>query len=356
MTRKRTDPQLNLAAMAVRGPGGEAALVQDLANALGTVGEGSQRGLSAVVGPLTDLLAAEKTLACGFALSGNGVALKEVYAQGMATENRAAIEALLSSRLGGALALDSQPPDPRERNVAFTGRDMESLTHRAELAREVAAKLSIADLDILRVLICDGSLAVAWVGVFRTKPFTTCDRLLMQSVVPLLQQRLNQEHRPAETPATVVTVTDVLESLGAEAFVMRGDGIVVHANVAGRQLLERDPWGPVSALHESQSGRNPADFYVTPVRAPSSTSYFLVIRRTPPVDPQQRSAVLASRYHLTDRQREVLALLARGQGNKTIGATLGCTEGTVELHVSAILIKLGCSSRAEAVARFWTES
>ena len=52
---------------------------------------------------------------------------------------------------------------------------------------------------------------------------------------------------------------------------------------------------------------------------------------------------------LTDREREVLLLMAEGDPNKTIGRKLGVSEHTAKFHVGAILSKLGAQSRAEAV-------
>lgn len=52
---------------------------------------------------------------------------------------------------------------------------------------------------------------------------------------------------------------------------------------------------------------------------------------------------------LTDRESEVLALLASGASNKAIGARLHISDHTVKFHVAAILAKLGASTRAEAV-------
>lgn len=52
---------------------------------------------------------------------------------------------------------------------------------------------------------------------------------------------------------------------------------------------------------------------------------------------------------LTDRELEVLALLAEGLANKQISLRLGISEHTVKFHVSSIYTKLGVSSRAEAV-------
>jgi DNA-binding NarL/FixJ family response regulator len=51
---------------------------------------------------------------------------------------------------------------------------------------------------------------------------------------------------------------------------------------------------------------------------------------------------------LTARELDVLRLLADGQANKAIAATLGITERTARSHVSRILAKLGLSSRTQA--------
>lgn len=52
---------------------------------------------------------------------------------------------------------------------------------------------------------------------------------------------------------------------------------------------------------------------------------------------------------LSDREREVLRLLASGARNETIAVELGISARTVDGHVSTILGKLGASSRGEAV-------
>jgi DNA-binding NarL/FixJ family response regulator len=51
---------------------------------------------------------------------------------------------------------------------------------------------------------------------------------------------------------------------------------------------------------------------------------------------------------LTDREREVLALVARGLSNKAIADELAITERTARTHVSNILGKLGLASRTQA--------
>jgi DNA-binding NarL/FixJ family response regulator len=52
---------------------------------------------------------------------------------------------------------------------------------------------------------------------------------------------------------------------------------------------------------------------------------------------------------LTEREGEVLQLLAQGLANKQIAGALGISEHTVKFHTSAIYAKLGAASRTEAV-------
>ena len=53
---------------------------------------------------------------------------------------------------------------------------------------------------------------------------------------------------------------------------------------------------------------------------------------------------------LTEREREVLALLAEGRTNRQIAGQLYISEKTVSVHVSNILAKLGVGRRTEAAA------
>ncbi len=60
-------------------------------------------------------------------------------------------------------------------------------------------------------------------------------------------------------------------------------------------------------------------------------------------------------YGLSDRQFAVLQEIIAGCGNKEIGFRLGCAESTVELHVTALLRKVGVQSRAQLTAKYWTD-
>ncbi len=54
---------------------------------------------------------------------------------------------------------------------------------------------------------------------------------------------------------------------------------------------------------------------------------------------------------LTQREREVLELVANGLSNRAIGEALGVSEHTVKFHVRSLLDKLGADTRADAVAK-----
>ncbi|MBI5165833.1 MAG: response regulator transcription factor [Magnetospirillum sp.] len=64
----------------------------------------------------------------------------------------------------------------------------------------------------------------------------------------------------------------------------------------------------------------------------------------------EREPVEAHLPAITGRQRDVLHLLAEGCANKEIAYRLGLTEGTVKLHVAALLRCLGAHNRTHAVS------
>jgi DNA-binding NarL/FixJ family response regulator len=67
--------------------------------------------------------------------------------------------------------------------------------------------------------------------------------------------------------------------------------------------------------------------------------------------PVIRDALIASRFGLTPRVREVLRVLAEGHTAKETAQLLGCKERTVHFHLSTIMQKLGADNRASAILR-----
>ena len=58
---------------------------------------------------------------------------------------------------------------------------------------------------------------------------------------------------------------------------------------------------------------------------------------------------------LTEREREIIQLLARGESNKAIAQNLSISYDTVKQHVRHILTKLNLSSRVKAAVLFAKE-
>ncbi len=71
-----------------------------------------------------------------------------------------------------------------------------------------------------------------------------------------------------------------------------------------------------------------------------------LIARFAAVSPRDAASGLGE---LSDRERQVLLLVAHGHTNADIGRELGVEETTVKTHVSSVLAKLGLHRRVEAV-------
>jgi two-component system NarL family response regulator len=73
-------------------------------------------------------------------------------------------------------------------------------------------------------------------------------------------------------------------------------------------------------------------------------------KRHVPPELAERLAERLTRSQLSSRELDVLRLLVGGMRNRQIAFALDIAEGTVKLHVSSVLAKLGVADRTEAVA------
>jgi two-component system nitrate/nitrite response regulator NarL len=65
---------------------------------------------------------------------------------------------------------------------------------------------------------------------------------------------------------------------------------------------------------------------------------------------REREEAILKLFRLTQREREVLAILTDGGDNTTIAGTLVISPRTAKTHIQSVLTKLGVHSRLEAAA------
>lgn len=138
----------------------------------------------------------------------------------------------------------------------------------------------------------------------------------------------------------------VLDAIPAPAAVIGRDGTLVANNAAAKALVDLER----SELRRlvSQTARRD-EWIVTEVDG--GREYLVVGRR----DDRKRFERAARGWKLTARQKQVLEQLVAGMSNHGIARTLGISERTVEVHVTAILQKAGVESRSALPFRVYGE-
>ncbi len=109
----------------------------------------------------------------------------------------------------------------------------------------------------------------------------------------------------------------------------------LQAGAVGFLLKESEPELYVEAVRAAYKGQGVIDPRVTP----------RLVNRFAQTSPRTAPTRAAD---LTDREREVLRLVATGHSNARIAQDLGITPGTAKIHVTRILAKLGVESRVQA--------
>jgi len=112
----------------------------------------------------------------------------------------------------------------------------------------------------------------------------------------------------------------------------------LRAGAQGYLLKDMEPDALVIALRDIVGGKT----VVAPDLAP------VLARAVQGKSEEPETATSGPFDDLTPRETEILGLLAEGQSNKAIARNLGISDGTVKLHVKAILRKLSVHSRVEA--------
>ena len=112
----------------------------------------------------------------------------------------------------------------------------------------------------------------------------------------------------------------------------------LRAGASGFLLKRTRPEELIAAIHTVAAGDS--------LLSPSVTSRVIQRMARQPAPDRSRDARLGE---LTPREREVLALVARGRSNGEIAAELVIEESTVKTHVKRILMKLDARDRVQAV-------
>lgn len=139
-----------------------------------------------------------------------------------------------------------------------------------------------------------------------------------------LLKRLREEG--CKAPVLILTMSDSQEDLAR----------ALRAGVRGYVLKTAEPDDLVDAIRRVGKG----EMVVAPA---------LMLKLANMLDSTQQSQSRASlMVSLTEREREILDHLARGESNKAIARELDISHDTVKLHVRHILSKLNLTSRVEA--------
>ena len=93
-----------------------------------------------------------------------------------------------------------------------------------------------------------------------------------------------------------------------------------------------------------------ADELAQAIRSANSGRPTLAPEATQALIQANRQMYQASRYDLTEREKEVLKLMVEGLNNLEIADRLVVSRSTVKFHVSSVLCKLNAATRTEAVA------
>lgn len=149
---------------------------------------------------------------------------------------------------------------------------------------------------------------------------------IVDGISVLIQLKKRELNMPIVILTTSSNEQDLLEALKNGA--------------SGYLLKDMEPDALVTALRDINAGKT--------VVAPRLTSVLVRFIQGDTTAIEKQGPFSA----LTPREGEILKLIADGQGNKLIARNLGISDGTVKLHVKAVLRKLEVHSRVEAAVMY----
>nr|HEX4319172.1 helix-turn-helix transcriptional regulator [Kofleriaceae bacterium] len=322
-----------------------------LARELATIQLDGAPGLAGVLPELRAYLELDSVLALQVDERATGWGVAQLDSDGLPNASRfhAALTTALARAPRRFWCFDPVAPESDQRDRAVDTREVvgDAAYRSSPVVRDVLAPLRLDDHRELRALVCDGGTLLAWVGGFHDGPLHATHRDRLAAILPALRRRFAADRALRTAATTTAALAAALEHHTGAAIVVGPRGELAHANRAARARLDTERDATVATLTDAR-----ADVERVPLRAAGLPPHTLVLFRSG--DDEQAAAArcerAASRWQLTARQREVLALLVRGRANASIAAELGVGERAVELHVTAILDRASVNSRASLVA------
>jgi len=159
------------------------------------------------------------------------------------------------------------------------------------------------------------------------------DVVLMDIRMPLMDG-IEATRALAADPATAEVRVLVLTTFDLDEYVFDA----LRAGASGFLLKDTDPEALLDAVRVVAAGEA--------LLAPSITRRLIAEFAR---QPEPRPADAAGLEQLTEREREVLALVGRGLSNAEIGSALFISPATAKTHVSHVMLKLGARDRAQLV-------
>jgi DNA-binding NarL/FixJ family response regulator len=147
---------------------------------------------------------------------------------------------------------------------------------------------------------------------------------------------LEATRRISEDPALASTKVVILTTFDLDDYVHEA----LRAGASGFLLKDTLPVDLIAAVRVVAGG----DALISPRITRRLIEEFA---RRP--EPGATAATAAALDQLTDREREVLETVARGQSNAEIAETLFVSQATVKTHISRLLMKLDARDRAQLV-------